>query len=137
MHPFCTCIKICSIVLAIKYKVLIIQLLDKCFSHNKIAPWLGTCVKGVQFYCPSRTYPAIPYYQNPSKNPSIAKYYLHILGSKWLIVKEYVRINSLVTKSKPCVCELRWLGRIIEDMLEEHKVEVVMYKFSVLKWVIH
>ena len=26
-----------------------------------------------------------------------------------------IRINSLVTKSKPCVCELWWLGRIIED----------------------
>ena len=35
---------------------------------NKIAPLqhtcltsLGTCAKGVQFYCPSHTYPAIPY----------------------------------------------------------------------------
>ena len=35
---------------------------------NKIAPlWhiclalLSTCAEGVQFYCPSRTYPAIPY----------------------------------------------------------------------------
>ena len=43
-------------------------MLDKCFMGNKIAflwhtclPSLGTCAKGVQFCCPSRTYPAIPY----------------------------------------------------------------------------
>ena len=36
------------------------QLLDKCLKGNKIAP-LRTCVKGVQLYCPSCTYPAIPY----------------------------------------------------------------------------
>ena len=49
-------------------KVLIIQLLDKCLGGNKIEPlWhtcltlLGTCAKGVQYYCPSYTCPAIPY----------------------------------------------------------------------------
>ena len=51
-----------------KNKVLIIKLLDKCLRGNKIAPlqhaWLTSlsmCAKGVQFYCPSCTYPAIPY----------------------------------------------------------------------------
>ena len=39
-------------------------MLDKYLRGNKIAPlWpsLGACAKGVQFYCPYRTYPAIPY----------------------------------------------------------------------------
>ena len=41
-------------------------MLDKCERRNKIAPLRhkcqtkrGMCVKGVQFYCPSSTYPAI------------------------------------------------------------------------------
>ena len=61
------CIKNCSIVKQWN-KVPIIQLLDKCLRDNKIAPLqhvclasLSTCTKMVQFYCPSRTYPAIPY----------------------------------------------------------------------------
>ena len=44
------------------------QLLDKCLRGNKIVPLqhacaspLRTCVKGVQLYCPSCTYPVIPY----------------------------------------------------------------------------
>ena len=64
-----TCIKTCSIVKELN-KVLIIQLLDICLRArgNKIAPVqhscltsLGTCAEGMQFYCPSRTYAAIPY----------------------------------------------------------------------------
>ena len=50
-------------------KILTIQLLDKSLRVNKIAPlWhvcltsLSTCAKRVQFYCPSRIYPGIPYY---------------------------------------------------------------------------
>ena len=46
-----------------------IQLLDKCLRDNKIAPLqhgrltlLSTYAEGMQFYCPSRTYPEIPYY---------------------------------------------------------------------------
>ena len=41
---------------------------DKCERGNEIAPIRHacltscyTCAKGVQFYCPSRTYAAIPY----------------------------------------------------------------------------
>ena len=44
------------------------QLLDKCLRGNKIAPLqhaylalISTCAKGVQYYCPSRTYQTIPY----------------------------------------------------------------------------
>ena len=43
-------------------------MLDKCLRGNRIAPLqhaylssLGTCAKGVQFYCPSHTYRAIHY----------------------------------------------------------------------------
>ena len=49
-------------------EVLIIQLLDQCTRSKKISPLrhaclatLGTCVKEVQFYCLSSTYPAISY----------------------------------------------------------------------------
>jgi hypothetical protein len=48
------------------YRVLIIQLLGKCLRGNKIAPLRhegraerGPSAEGVQFYCPSSTYPAI------------------------------------------------------------------------------
>ena len=44
-----------------------------CFRGNKIASLqhsclssLGTCAEVVQFHCPSRTYPAIPYLGNSS-----------------------------------------------------------------------
>ena len=66
-HMLNRCIKNCSTV-NLKNKALIIQSLDKCLRGNKIAPlWhtcltlLSTCAKGVQFNCPSRTHPAIPY----------------------------------------------------------------------------
>ena len=43
-------------------------MLDNCLRDNNIAPLcqvcltlLGTCAKWMQFYCPSRTHPAIPY----------------------------------------------------------------------------
>ena len=42
--------------------------MDKCLRENKIAPFhhaclvsLGTCAEGVQFYCSSHTYAAIPF----------------------------------------------------------------------------
>ena len=43
--------------------MLIIQLLDKCLKGNKIAPLrsLATCAKGMEFYCPSRNYPAMSF----------------------------------------------------------------------------
>ena len=51
-----------------------------CLRGNTIAPLrhaflasLGTCAKGVQFYCPSRTYPAISYWWY-CKLPSINWY---------------------------------------------------------------
>ena len=60
-----------------------IQLLEKCLRGNIIAPLqhacfalLGTCAEGVQFYCLSCTYPAIPY--------CISTYYL----SKFLLSYE-------------------------------------------------
>ena len=40
---------------------------------------LGTCAKGVQFYCPSRTYPATPYnYMIQNKIHNITDVNLHI-----------------------------------------------------------
>ena len=76
-------------------------MLDKCERGIKISPlWhsclalLSTCAKGVQFYCPSRTYAAIPYstifralcdstsqhYSIDSRRTLEIKYYLGYLG---------------------------------------------------------
>ena len=63
-----SCIKNCSKVIQWSTYYLMIQLLDKRYRGNKLArlqhaclDLLSTCAKGVQFYCPSRTYPLIPY----------------------------------------------------------------------------
>ena len=73
MHLFSTCVPGVSHFAWHLYKKLLystynIQLLDKCLRGNKIAslrhmrlPSLSTCAKGVQFYYPSHTYPAILY----------------------------------------------------------------------------
>ena len=64
IHLFSICASLCLTLVS-----KITQLLDECLRDNAIATpalchacltSLSTCAKGVQFYCPSCTYPAIP-----------------------------------------------------------------------------
>ena len=86
---------------------------------------LGTCAKEVQFYCPSHTYPAIPY---------ISLFFLFFLGTfetekaHWLDEKEKViryqkqlQLNyvQMYKRNKTLEAEIESLNKNVDDLTSQ------------------
>ena len=83
-------------------------MLGKCSRGEKISSlWhaglalLGPCAKGVQFFCPSRTYQAIPYYSGYGSQffSSLLKHssqclFVYIVSTFWLMCDSMRKMGS-------------------------------------------